>query len=452
MSKQLAEEAAGWVTLQQARGFIKQKYPYFYITLLGLIPKAVGRIGTMFVTDRMVLGIDFVWFAKLEVDVAAGCLIHEIMHVLRDLSRIKVFEEQDRAGYAFDIPINDDLRRFGIKLPDWVVYSSTYKFPEGLTGEGYYDLLKNVRLPECTLVGAGKCGSCSGYGDEPDDEPSSGKKQKVKFDTLVSDEPGRTDTELQYFKKAGIQAIRDHVKNSRMPPGSIPGTWQELLNYDGTEQAVVPWQSVMPNSVGRAFGRIMQGHTDYSLRRPSKRSYAIGLIRPGLITYEPTVAFIEDSSGSMGDTQLRENRTEAGNAMTQLGLTEVWFLNADVHVQTSPKKIRVQELKTLPVVGRGGTNFCDAIHVVMKLVPKPDLILYSTDGDGEAPPRQPKGVEFIWLLAPGPWTRSPCSWGIQILTTNDKDERKKYKILQPGEKKNAPPEDDDDFDAFDDDD
>lgn len=413
MSKPEVELARGWVALQQARGFVKQKYPYFYSTLLGLIPRHVEGMHTMGVSESMVLAVDLHWLRTLEVDVAAGCLIHEVMHVLRDLSRIRAFPDHVRAGYAFDIPINDDLKRFKIKLPDWVVYSSTYGFPEGLSGEGYYELLKNTALPTTGRIGAGACGSCDGHSK---DEPS--------------DDAGRTQAEVAYFKRAGTQALRDYAKSQGWKAGDVPGSWKDLLNFD-EEESVVPWQSIVSSNIGRAFGRITQGQSDYSLRRPSKRSYAIGMIRPGLIAYEPICAFIEDSSASMGHVQLKENRMEAAGAMKQLGLTDVWFLNADTHVQTKPRKITVQDLFKLPVTGRGGTDFCQAIEVTMRLIPPPDLVIYSTDGEGRAPEKKPRNTEFIWLLAPGGWSRSPCDWGIQILTTNDLDERKRYKLLTP---------------------
>lgn len=410
MSKHDADLAKGWVDLQRARVFVKQKYPYFYSTLLGLIPKHVEGLGTMGVSNRMVLAVDLRWLKTLDTEVAAGCLIHEVMHVLRDLSRIEALPDKDRAGVAFDLPINDDLKKFGIKLPPWVLYSSTFNLPPGLSGEGYYELLKDVELPAGQL-GAGKCGSCDGHSDDP-----------------PSDDPGRSVAEVAYFKRAGVQALRDYVKSKGMKAGDIPGSWKDLLDFDG-EESVIPWQSIVPGSIGRAFGRITQGHADYSLRRPSKRSYGIGIIRPGLIAYEPVVAFIEDSSASMGHVQLKENRVEAAGAMLQLGLTDVWFLNADTKVQTKPRKITVQDLFKLPVTGRGGTDFCEPIEVTMRLMPRPDLVIYSTDGEGRAPEHKPRNTEFIWLLAPGQWTRSPCDWGIQILTTNDPHERKKYQLL-----------------------
>jgi predicted metal-dependent peptidase len=411
------EQAAGWVAMQQGRQFVKAKFPYFYNTLLGLIPHHVRGIKTMFVNRAMVLGCDFEWLPTLPSEHVGGILIHEVMHILRDLRRIEALPNPQVAAYAFDMPINDDLKAFGVALPAWAVYSSTHGFPPGLPGERYYELcIQKGIFPPDPQIGAGKCGTCSGMEFE-DVAP------------LDDVEPGRIPAEVMHFRRQGLHDIKSHIDGRGYGRGQVPGSLRELLEFKGNEEAVVPWSQVLNSIMGRTFGRIVQGHADYSLRRPAKRSYSVGLLRPGLIGYEPNVVVIEDTSGSMGPKQLKESRVEIANAMKKLGLQDVWWISADTHVRAEPKRITVAELSTLPVLGRGGTDFCEPIEAAMRLKPQPDIIIYSTDGDGFAPDYQPRNTEFVWLLAPGPWTRSPCNWGIQILTTDNPKERKKYTLL-----------------------
>lgn len=411
MSKHEDPNATGWLNLQKARAFVKKEYPYFYRTLLGMIPRHTPDVETMFVSESMVLGINMAWFATLPVDEAGGCLIHEVSHVLRDLTRIWALEDQELAGIASDMPLNDDLKKFGVKLPKLAIYSSTYGLPPGLSMEGYYNLLKNLPRRPSSGVCAGKCGSCNS-GKDP-----------VTF----KDEPGRSAKEVQYFKKIGAQDLRDYIKAKGMAAGDIPGSWKEFLEFD-KETPIVPWQSILGYKMSRAVGRIRNGHADFSMRRPARRSYFTGILRPGLIDYTPPVVVIEDTSISMGHDQLKPNRVELMNALRTLGIEDIWFISADVGAN-KPIRIRAQDLLTLPVVGRGGTNFCPAIAAAMRIHPRPELIFYSTDGGGRAPDTKPRNTEFVWLLAPGAWTVSPCNWGIQVLTTNDPDERKRYKLL-----------------------
>lgn len=416
MSLTNPKDSAGWGVLQQARAAVKKEYPYFYSLLLGLIPRPARRIGTLFVSESLVLGIDFEWFGTLSIPVAMGCLIHEEMHILRDITRLRQFDDRGLGGKALDIPINDDLRTAGIELPHWAIYSDTYGFPKGLTAEKYYELLlKKGVSGNGGLIGSGNCGGCAGT---PFDEVE-----------IEVDDPGQLPPDVHHFRNQAIRELREQMKKGGFGRGNTPGSLRDLLKYEESAPAIIPWRQVARGAVGRSCGNITHGHADYSLRRPSKRSYALGMLRPGLIGHEPVVCFLEDASGSMGSEQLLPNRREVASLMEQLGITEVWFIQADVIVQNQPRMISIADLKRLPVLGRGGTDFRPAIEHAMKLKPTPELLVYSTDGDGEAPDHQPRGTEFIWLLAPGPWTRSPCNWGIQILTTDDPKERKKYHIL-----------------------
>lgn len=416
----------GWVVLQKGRAYVLQKFPWFYPTLLGLVPNYSPGLKTLGVTPGLVLDIDFVWFSTLSDAIAGGCLIHECMHVLRDLDRLYALPNLELANLAFDLPINDDLKTAGVELPSWAKYTSTFNLPPGLTGEAYYDLLSKMSstAPDGGLringkdvdggVCSGKCGGCAGTPNKNEDD------RDKDF--------GRSPADVEYFKRAGINAIKEAMASGKLGGGrgNTAGFFSELLQFDGREKPVVPWKEMAVNSLRRANGRMKCGQTDYSIRKPSKRTYTQGILRPGMITHEVSIAYIEDSSGSMGPEQLKAGRIEMGEAMVRLSVTNVWFLCADTQVQSEPRKIRARDLKTLPVLGRGGTSFVAAIDAVMKLRPRPHIIIYATDGDGTAPEHKPKGVEFIWLLVPGPWTVRPCDWGTQILMSDLKIDRERY--------------------------
>jgi predicted metal-dependent peptidase len=155
------------------------------------------------------------------------------------------------------------------------------------------------------------------------------------------------------------------------------------------------------------------------MARPSKRSYSRGIIRPGLIDRRVTMAFIEDSSGSMGKEQLKSARVEAAAVMKQLGLDEAWFMDADAAVAAPPRVIRLRDIHSIPVHGGGGTNFIPALQAAQKLKPKPDVVIYLTDGDGVAPKRAPKGIEVVWCVVPSSWGRRPAWWGHLVVVGDD---------------------------------
>ena len=88
----------------------------------------------------------------------------------------------------------------------------------------------------------------------------------------------------------------------------------------------------------------------------------------------------------------------------------------------------MQELKTLPVHGGGGTNFIPALEAVQKLVPKPDICIYLTDGDGTAPAKPPRGMETVWCIVPTGYARKPAEWGHLIVVSDDTKVREPYGV------------------------
>ena len=60
------------------------------------------------------------------------------------------------------------------------------------------------------------------------------------------------------------------------------------------------------------------------------------------------------------------------------------------------------------ILGRGGTSFLPPLEPAFLKSINPDLILFFTDGDGDAPEKAPK-VPVIWVLTDGGF--SPVKWG-----------------------------------------
>jgi hypothetical protein len=331
------------------------------------------------------------------------------------------------------MPINDNLRKAGIELPPNGVYSSSHDLPEGLTGEKYYDLLEDRFSTEDTGendalgrslytikvdgeessvgVGNGQCGSCSG-------------ESAGTIESSLDKELGRSDTEIYYIKKKGSEALREAGKSR---PGMDAGFFKEILDFSDAKRAIVPWERSLNNLVRRSIGRMRAGFSDFSIKRPSRRTYTSGILRPGMVCYDPDIAVIEDVSGSMGAEQLVTGRTEIISAATKLGINNFWYLQADSRVAMAPTRIRAKELRTLPAMGRGGTSFRESIEAVCRLRPRPHLTIYVTDGDAyDLPEHAPKNMHFIWLIVPSSWSKKPCDWGTHILMSNLAEEREGF--------------------------
>jgi predicted metal-dependent peptidase len=458
--------------LAVARAYLCKKSPYFSSALYGLVPKILPGLlssagGGFGVTKGMVLYIDPEWFLGLEatldpkLDVMekrralaalhGGLLAHEIMHVLRDIERLESMPDKELANIAFDLPINDDLEKAGYSLPAGGCYPRTFELPEGLTGEQYYDLLsqkqkqkkvqeycggkygkgtgqghssqKNDNGDKSDTKGegkggqkqdkrgpaAGQCGSCGGHSISPE------------LEQQLDAEVGRGTTDV---KRLRTDTLRE-IKNAAMGRGTVPGSLKELLT-EKPGRSVVPWRLKLARVVRKATGRIICGQADYSMRRPSKKSYTRGIIRPGMVDRRVEIGFVRDSSGSMGQAQFKAVSTEVEGVFRQLGITDAWFLDADTRVASVPKRIRIRDLATLPVHGRGGTDFRPAIKRMRELRPKPDLCIYLTDGDGVAPEFPPQDMEVVWCIVPTSNGRKPARWGHLVIISDDQKLREPY--------------------------
>jgi predicted metal-dependent peptidase len=438
-------EAKALLQLAKARAYVKKRAPYVQATLYMLVPVSAPGLGTIGVTDHLVMPYDAEWVVTLSVEALGGVIMHEIMHVVRGLERIRKLQPrfgEELTNISADIPINQDLRTAEWILPLEGAFPEKYGVPVGLTMEEYCILLskeaeKQSKSAEQMLSEMrGKQSQDSGQGKkskgqqpQPQQQPKGpsicdGKCGGVGGNKLPNEgqynkKLGRSKADQQRARKQTINDIRKALKSGGEGRGNMPGFLEELLKEMPETPSVIPWRQQLSRVVRRATGRIISGRADFSIRRPSKRSYVRGIIRPGMVDRKVVIAFVEDSSGSMGPNQIKATRREILGIFKQMGLDEGWFLQADAGVTIEPKRVKMRDLRDIPVAGRGGTNFCPAFVAAEKIKPRPDLLVYLTDGDGRAPNRPPKNMEVVWCIVPSHYNKSPTDWGHTVFCSDD---------------------------------
>jgi predicted metal-dependent peptidase len=401
-TKEVLADAAS--VLADARAGISQKEPYLVPTVYGFVPHAEEhdpRIkGTLGITKGMVLYYDPVWMAKfnstdgtLQKKIEAA-LLHEAQHHVRDhIERGEGMPDQELANLAGDLSINPHLREAGHELPHGVFPDKDFKFPVNLSMEEYYELLTQFKGTMPDLHGVG-CGSCGGI---------AGNNELQAYENELDAKMGRTSVEVKVIAEETKAQINDWVKHHGR--GNLAGSLADEIEKN-KERSKVRWQDEFRHFFKKACSRIEAGGMDFSMTRPSKRSAARGFPRPGLVAYIPEITFIVDTSASMGPEQLMNAIKEIIGIFMNTGIESAWLIQADTTV-AAKKKIRVRDLmRTVQLHGRGGTHFDDALRCAVKLKPKPNLIVYLTDGDGAATYRPP-GVEVIWVVVHSPWSRKP---------------------------------------------
>lgn len=450
--------------LAKARLQALHKGPYFSGLLYTLVPILVPGLGSIAVTDEMLLLVDPIRVVddpelggvdnKGIPHKLAGVLIHECMHILRGMDRVLELAKVDGelANIAADLPINYDLKRAEWQLPNWVVYPEKLGLPEEKTMEQYFELLrqnpdkskqdtrkvvaeaKGTPSKEKSSgksggkssgkgnksangskdddsqsgldVGAGQCGSAAGNQSQAATDAANQHKDK-----------GRSQTEKDAARKKTLSDVKRHISQGR---GSAPGWLEEELGKLQQKRRDRDWVKELNQVVRRHSGAIMAGGSDFSMARPSRRSLLRGgLLRPGLIEQQYEAALAIDTSGSMGEEQLNYAKNVLLNIMAQTGLDTIWLTQCDTRVQMPFTRTRIRDIPNMKMKGRGGTDFCPIFQALRKLKPRPDMIVVVTDGDGPAPDKAPYGMTTIWVIVPSSYRRRPATWGHLIVCSND---------------------------------
>lgn len=411
-----------------SRTILFEKAPYISTTAYGFIPYIVPGLadvapGPVAVTKGLVLMADPVWVLEVTAEQLAGVFCHEAWHILNDMERLEALMRinKDFAGLSADIAINGPMVKAGWDLPEPVL-PADFDFPEGKTMEEYFELFqqkyggKNNNgdgTPKAEKICRGCCGGVMG---NPIDEVLEAEADKAF---------GRSELDVERIKEQTKTDINKH--ETSYGRGSIPGGMVELAKVK-KRRPLIDWKIQLNRVIRKTTGRMVSGRSDFSLKRPSKRSFLRSILRPGMVDRKPEIALIEDTSGSMRKPQLHAARNEEIAILERLGVDEVWHLQADVSLACNPHRARIRDLPIMNFYGRGGTSFVHSIMACERLRPKPDIIIYLTDGDGTAARHPPRGIEVVWCIVPSPYQSRPAPWGHLVVCSNDREEREAYGV------------------------
>lgn len=405
--------------LQAARLMARERAPYLSTILYSMIPKEAEGLGTFGVTKTGVMLWDPATADGWTVEEIAAVLLHEVGHLLRDHSgRCEAGQfEHMLFNMAGDISQNMDVEAMGLKLPKFkdangkdkggALFPSTYKFPENLSAEEYYALLKDMadkgQLGQMGEggIGHGKCGSCAGNKVDGEPEDGSGKPGEA-------DGEGRTQAELDRARRQVAAEIQQEAQKGQ---GKVPAglaRWAETV----LQPAKIRWQDKLKRAVRSAVA-YRPGAVDYTYAKMSRRTLAnpSGPIFPSLRAPIPEVAIALDTSGSMGGAELEAAMAETQGVLKALG-SNVTFLSCDAEVHAIGKIATVKDAGKL-VKGGGGTSFHPIFEAVCKRKPRPEVLIIFTDGCGPAPAAPPRDMNVIWVLI-GSYTTQPTTWGTYI--------------------------------------
>jgi len=431
---------SGLERISQARTKLVARLPFFGHLALKLRPRlckegdfvdtaAVAPDGTLVVNEKFLDTLSDVELCFV--------LAHEVMH-----PAMLYFERMSTRipklwNVAHDFAINLLIKQMAdanIKVLDSALCDDKYR--DWSAEEIYDEILKDAVMVEiCQGAGNGKPDDGDGKGQQPGQgkgKPGKGQGQggngkNPLNDPLFGDarpdlsesedgkkaaqgDKGATNRLATDWKISIVAAAQRHEKQKGR--GSLPSGLMRLIE-EFTEPKV-DWREQLAKWVGENGRR-----QDYTYARPSRRSESCGQYLPSLKKYGVSdITVFVDTSGSIGDTQLKEGLAEIQGVCEDLGIgVRALVIDAAVH-----DDIKVEDAYELAhkLSGGGGSNFIPGFEKLQEEGYEGVVIAF-TDGDITVPHDKPECIKgVLWCIYEG--GRKPTeAWGETVEIPRDEE-------------------------------
>lgn len=313
-------------------------------------------------------------------------LLHEVLHCALAHFRRDLPGDAEDWNWAQDHEVNDILRREGLRLPaDWVWFREC----EGMAAEAVYSRLDELReaLEE------------EQHMERSDRHPNEFESAPAEDEELEIDPrmPSCVDAEaLERWRDLGAMLAAE-ARRATDP------TALQLRILEREERARVRWRELLAAFLSRASGGTSQWLP------PSRRHVHRGLYLPSRRSEALRVAVAVDTSGST-EPYLPNFFAELFALASTFPRFELVVISCDDEVRSVLRfdTDHPPTHESLEFIGGGGTSF-SPVFEHLEREPEPwDVLVYLTDGFGDAP-HSPPAVPTLWLLVPG--GLKPAKWG-----------------------------------------
>lgn len=403
-------DEASRARLSTARLLAVESAPYLAHALFRMVPVAAHGLGTFAVDRAWRLYVDPQALLDWPPDQAAGVLVHEAGHLIRDhagrAGDLGPRVDHQRWNYATDAAINDDLVRGEISLPEGAVTPAGLGLPANGIEEAYYDALSGH--PACSRPDPaqrtgqdgpqGGQGNPDGQGGQDDDDGGcgSGAGDPVPGWELPTGPTGPeavSPGQARVIRRQVAEQVRAAASTAA---GSVPASLDRWADRE-LSPATVRWQQVFGSAVRRAIAW-RTGARDYTWTRLPRRRLP-GVLTPAMRSPKVTVATVLDTSASMSEASVTAALGEVDAIARTAGIDSggLSVVSVDAAVASTSRVRRAGEVR---VAGGGGTDMRVGIAAALALRPRPDVVVVLTDGYTPWPDRVPAARVVVGLIGP----------------------------------------------------
>jgi predicted metal-dependent peptidase len=298
-------------------------------------------------------------FAELSVGERVAILKHEIYHVLL----LHQFRQKNRDKEIFNCAADIAANQYISNLPSWVLTYQKFKLPPKLTAEQYYELIiKNAKIIRIGFRANGK-----------------------KWDDHSKWPEG--DKDVVVGQQVVKSLVQEAMEKSR---GHSPYEMHELLG-EILQYGTLPWFMILRMFVASAqkvnFGYTWKKENRRFEDTPGRRKKHRLNLLVGV-----------DTSGSISNEELKEFFGEI-HRIHQNPLNEITVAECDAAIHAVYKYRGKPPEK---ITGRGGTAFQPVLdYAFERMKPRPDAVIYLTDGYGEDNLQIRGSIPLLWVLTWG---------------------------------------------------
>ncbi len=321
---------------------------------------------------------------------------HEVLHVVYDHMGRRGTRDPQIWNIADDYAVNADLKRH--KVGQFIttvpcLYEQKY---DGKPAEEIYDdLMKNVQKIDINSL-IDQMLDDHLDGDEQDGDGDGDGDQEGKGKGRPKMTPEERERARQEIKQAIINAAQS------AEAGSLPKGVERMIR-DVTDP-IMPWRELIQTNLTSAI------RTDFSWMRPSRRSWHMDAIMPGMTPGEEIdVVVAIDMSGSISNKQAQQFLGEIAGMMEAFDGFKVHVFCFDTEIY-NPADFTSENMDTIDgyePAGGGGTDF-DAIFEYLKRegnVPK--RLICFTDGYPCGSWGDPDYCDTTWIIHGDPDPNPP---------------------------------------------